>query len=85
MWLDYYIVDIDTTDYSYLVASSPETTGFGAWMYIMTRQQVMPMNEYIFIYINIYLNIYIYIYICMYVYTYAHIYIYIYISTYTYI
>mmetsp|Transcript_14031 Transcript_14031/g.20412 ORF Transcript_14031/g.20412 Transcript_14031/m.20412 type:complete len:231 (+) Transcript_14031:89-781(+) len=46
MWLDYYIVDIDTTDYSYLVASSPETTGFGAWMYIMTRQQVVT-DEYL--------------------------------------
>ena len=38
LWLDYYILDIDTKDYSYLVASSPATSGFGAWMYIMTRQ-----------------------------------------------
>lgn len=39
IWLDYVVIDIDTTDYSYLVASSPETTGFGSWLYIMTRQQ----------------------------------------------
>ena len=38
-WLDYYVVDIDTKDYSYIVASSPETSGMLAWMYIMTRQK----------------------------------------------
>ena len=36
-WLDYTIIDVDTS--SHLVASSPETTGFGAWLYIMTRQK----------------------------------------------
>ena len=41
IWLDYVILDIDTKDYSYLVASSPATSGFGAWMYIMTRQVLL--------------------------------------------
>jgi len=46
LWLDYYILDIDTKDYSYLVASSPATSGFGAWMYIMTRQKTVS-EEYL--------------------------------------
>jgi len=38
-WLDYVVLDVDTANYSYLVASSPETTGLGSWLYIMTREQ----------------------------------------------
>ena len=39
IWLDYTIIDVDTSNYSYLVASSPETSGFGSWLYIMTREK----------------------------------------------
>ena len=36
--LPYVILDTDAT-HSYLVATSPSTTGFGAWCYIMTREK----------------------------------------------
>jgi len=40
-WLDYIIIDVDATDYSYMVCSSPSTGGMVPWMYIMTRQKVV--------------------------------------------
>jgi len=65
LWLDYYILDIDTKDYSYLVASSPATSGFGAWMYIMTRQ--VSSSSLWPIYLSVtYISICgLYIYLCM--------------------
>ena len=35
----YYVVDADTKGYSYLIASSPSTTGMLSWCYIMTRDK----------------------------------------------
>ena len=37
--LAYMIIDIDATDYTYMTASSPSTTQWGKWLYIMTRRQ----------------------------------------------
>ena len=31
MWLDYIIIDIDSTDYTYMVCSSPTTSGMAPW------------------------------------------------------
>jgi len=46
VWLEYVIIDINVEDYSYMVCSSPEKTGMGAWMYIMTRDKVVT-DEYL--------------------------------------
>ena len=40
VWLSYVIIDVDEA-YSHMVCSSPATTGVGAWMYIMTRKQMV--------------------------------------------
>ena len=39
--LPYYVIDVDTENYSYLTASSPSTTGMASWLYIMTREKVV--------------------------------------------
>eukprot|EP00622_Pseudochattonella_farcimen_P007686 FR743730.1.p1 GENE.FR743730.1~~FR743730.1.p1 ORF type:complete len:172 (+),score=23.54 FR743730.1:57-572(+) len=44
-WLGYNIIGVDD-DYTYLVASSPSTTGSFAWLYIMTREKVVT-DEYL--------------------------------------
>ena len=38
--LGYVVLDM-ADDYSWMIASSPSTTGFGSWLYIMTRQRVV--------------------------------------------
>ena len=37
VWLDYYIVDVDTENYSWIIAAAPS----GWWIYIMTREKVV--------------------------------------------
>lgn len=40
MWLDYVIIDTDQS-HSYMICSSPSTTGTGSWLYIMSRQAIV--------------------------------------------
>lgn len=42
--LPYMIIDVDEK-YTRLTASSPSTTGMGAWLYIMTREPVVGEEE----------------------------------------
>mmetsp|Transcript_12911 Transcript_12911/g.27896 ORF Transcript_12911/g.27896 Transcript_12911/m.27896 type:complete len:94 (-) Transcript_12911:937-1218(-) len=41
--LPYYIIDIDTNDYSYMTAAGPSIKG--NWLYVMTREKVVEESK----------------------------------------